>query len=316
MQPVEVVLIGEAMACFTTAAGRLVDAVDFTRSFGGAEANVAVGLSRLGVSTAFVSVVGDDPLGRGIIRRMRAEGVSVAGVLTDPDNPTGMMIKEVRSAEDVRVFFYRSTSAAASLAPERIIGSETEGGWLHVTGITLGLGAGMAASAAELARRTRGVGGRVSFDPNIRLKLTTASEATRRAMEFLPLVDDLLLSEDEAAVITGERSLEAILTSLEALAVQRIVLRRGERGAIGLVEGERIPVAATAPREVVDTVGAGDASTAGYIFGQLRGHGFEESLRIAAWSSGEVVCALGDHEGAPWLDDFEAWSTGSPVVQR
>ena len=89
------VTAGETMVLVVPSApGRLRHAAGVTLSIGGAESNVAIGLSRLGVPAGWVSALGDDELGELVLHRVRAEGVDTSGVRRVPDRPTGLYLRE------------------------------------------------------------------------------------------------------------------------------------------------------------------------------------------------------------------------------
>jgi sugar/nucleoside kinase (ribokinase family) len=186
---------------------------------------------------------------------------------------------------------------------------------VHATGITLALGSGPAAAVAELLAAARAMGAGVSFDPNIRLKLWSLDDAVAAVREILASVDDLLLSEAEALAVAGARELDEALRRLADRGIARVVVRRGAEGAVGVAGGERVEVAAAAAGPVVDTVGAGDAFTAGYLFERLRGAPFAAAMATGAWAAGHVVAHAGDYEGLPDRADYDGWR-GRTTVDR
>ncbi|MFD0658040.1 PfkB family carbohydrate kinase [Thermocatellispora tengchongensis] len=106
-------------------------------SIAGAEANVAIGLARLGHRARWAGVVGQDELGALVLRTLRAEGVDVSTVRESGDRPTGLMIQESRIADITRVHYYRAGSAGSTLSPADATAALTPAPrLLHVTGIT------------------------------------------------------------------------------------------------------------------------------------------------------------------------------------
>jgi 2-dehydro-3-deoxygluconokinase len=328
--------VGEPLICLT-ADGRLPASPSLRKSIGGAEANVAIGLARLGLRAGYAACVGDDPFGDEIVRTLRGEGVDVASVRRSHRRATGLMIKERRSPQDVRVHYYRHGSAASELDA---IGVLPRARHVHATGITLALGAGPASAVHALLAHARATGASVSFDANIRLKLWSAQEAVAAIGAVLPYVDDLLLSEaeaiaisgaahpaeaiaisgaaqpGEALAISGAAELDAALERLGETGIARIVVRRGARGAVGVANGERCEVPAIAAGPVVDSVGAGDAFTAGYLFERLSGAGFEAAMTTGSWAAGHVVAHAGDYEGLPDRAEYDAWRRADRVADR
>ncbi|MGI9099935.1 MAG: sugar kinase [Solirubrobacteraceae bacterium] len=308
----DLLTVGEPLICLT-AGGRLPAAHTLAKSMGGAEANVAIGLARLGLRAGYISRVGADPFGDEIVRTLRGEGVDVSGVQRSPARPTGLMVKELRSPSDVRVHYYRQGSAATELDG---IGEIPPARHVHATGITLALGAGPAAAASELLSAAAAMGASVSFDPNIRLKLWSLDDAVTALREVLRYVDDLLLSEAEAVALAGAGDLDEALRRLADRGIARVVVRRGADGAVGIADGGRVEVAAEASGPVVDSVGAGDAFTAGYLFERLSGATFEAAMATGTWAAGHVVAHPGDYEGLPDRADYDAWRGITTAVDR
>jgi sugar/nucleoside kinase (ribokinase family) len=308
----DLLTVGEPLICLA-ASGRLAASPSLGKSIGGAEANVAIGLARLGLRAGYVSRVGADPFGDEIVRTLRGEGVDVSRVQRSLQRPTGLMVKELRSPADVRVHYYRQGSAATELDG---IGEVPPARYVHATGITLALGAGPAAAVHELLTAARAMGASVSFDPNIRLKLWSLDDAVAAVREVLPAVDDLLLSEAEALAVAGARDLDEALHVFADRGIARIVVRRGAEGAVGVAGSERVEVAAEAAGPVVDSVGAGDAFTAGYLFERLAGRTFAAAMATGAWAAGHVVAHPGDYEGLPDRADYDAWRSRAATVDR
>ena len=134
----DVVTLGEALVALVAAEGRpLADPGAFTPFVTGAEANVAIGLARLGRSVSFIGRVGDDGLGRLVRNGLRGEGVDVEWLRDDPGAPTGALARDRRSLPPAEVVYLRRGSAASRLAPadvEAAGATLASARWLHVTG--------------------------------------------------------------------------------------------------------------------------------------------------------------------------------------
>jgi 2-dehydro-3-deoxygluconokinase len=309
----DVLALGEPLISLSGAPGRLPASRSLTKSVGGAEANVAIGLARLGLRPGYISRVGADPFGDEVVRTLRGEGVDVSAVQRSPARPTGVMVRELRAPDDVHVYYYRQGSAVTEL--DGVTGVP-QGRHVHVSGITLVLGPGPRAAVHELIGLAKEWGATVSFDPNIRLKLCTLEEAVAACRDVLARVDDLLLSEAEAVALTGAADAGQAADRLVAEGVSRVVVRRGAHGALGATGDERIELAAADAGPVVDCIGGGDGFTAGYLFERLAGAPFGDALRTGAWVAAHVVAHPGDYEGAPDRADYDAWRAGEAAVQR
>src|SRR3712207_1589387 len=173
-----VVTAGETMVLGVPARpGRLRHAPGLELKIGGAESNVAIALSRLGISAGWMSLIGDDEPGRLVLDRVRGEGVDTSMVRRVPDHPTGLYLRE-QVGQETRVYYYRRGSAASIMSegtfdPQYLRGAE----FLHLTGITPALSAACRGFVLWAAREARGGGTRVSFDVNFRSKLWSAARS-------------------------------------------------------------------------------------------------------------------------------------------
>ena len=168
----DVVCLGEALVdLLPERRGRLEDCDRFEACAGGAPANVATGLARLGIPVAFRGVLGDDPFGRMLARKLEAEGVRCAFRLTR-ERPTGMWFVAL-DARGERTFF----SPNARFSADKLVRPDDvdpallgRASWLHVGSSAHVLPEGQAA-LREAVAAARTLGMRVSFDPNVRAHL-------------------------------------------------------------------------------------------------------------------------------------------------
>ncbi|MFA9432626.1 sugar kinase [Egicoccus sp. AB-alg2] len=312
----DLVTLGETLVCLSgQETGRLETVRTFRKSVGGAESNTAIGLARLGLRSAWLSGVSLDGFGEEILKLLRGEGVDVEGVVRGPQ-PTGLMVKERRAPGDVHVHYYRQGSAASyfdadDLEPARITAARR----LHVTGVTLALGAAPRRAVHRAVEIAAAAGMPISFDPNLRLKLWTVDEAVAACAELFPYVTDLLCNEQEAMLLAGSATLDAAVESLLDRGFPTIVVKRGEFGAVGYRDGDVVHQEAW-PVQAVDSVGAGDAFNAGYLYGQLTDLSFKRSLEVGNWTASHVVAHIGDYEGFPTADDYRTWVDQDVEVTR
>ncbi len=301
-----VVTAGETMVLVVpTAPGRLRHAGAVSLSIGGAESNVAIGLSRLGVAAGWVSALGDDELGELVLHRVRAEGVDTSAVRRVPDRPTGLYLRE-EVAGAVRVHYYRRGSAASALAPGAFDPAVLEGAaFLHLTGITGALSPESGEFLTWAARTAREAGVRVSYDVNYRSRLWEPAEARAATEALLPHVDVLLVGDDEARALWGEDDV-AGLARLADAGPDEVVLKLGARGCAAAIDGERL-TAPGFPARQVDPIGAGDAFAAGYLAASLWGFDPPERLRTANALGAFCVQNLGDYEGLPSRRELTAF---------
>lgn len=326
-----VLTLGETMGLLTGGRiGSLAHVSEMHVGIGGAETNVAVSLSRLDVPVTWIGRVGDDSLGRRVVREIRGEGVDVRAHL-DPDAATGLMLKELTGPGTARVYYYRANSAGSRLAATDVPADLVESvGLVHLTGITPLLSDSAREACLSVVRRARAAGVRVSFDVNYRSTLAPAHVAAEVLGELAAEADLLFGSPEELAhvvpggvadgpdpgVVPGDEEIGALARALDPTGAREIVVKRGADGA-STYAGGSVVHAPGHHVDVVDTVGAGDAFVAGYLSGDVQGWSVEEKLGRAN-ACGAVMCTMaGDWEAAPTPDELEAFLTaGGDPVQR
>lgn len=303
--------------------GPLAESATFLRTVAGAEANVAVGLARLGHRVAYVGRVGADAFGTVVRRQLRGEGVDVDHLTTDPAGPTGLMVRELRDLGPMEIIYHRAGSAASHLEPADVDaarGAIAGARWLHLTGITPALSPSAAAAVVRAKELARAAGVSVSLDLNIRRRLWAEADAAVALRALVKGCDLVLGGLDEVALVGGlARSLEegggadatAAADALIAAGAGRVIVKLGADGALLRDAGgttSRSP-ALPVPR-VVDPVGAGDAFTAGYLALTLEGAPIEGALRAANACGALAVSTVGDLTGLPDRPTLEALMGG------
>ena len=309
--PTEVVVVGESLGLLVGEdAGRLSRGDRMRLTFGGAESNVAIGVSRLGGSAAWIGRLGADPVGAMILRELRAEGVAVHAA-TESAAPTALMLKERVRPGASRITYYRRGQAGSRLSPADVpTDVVTSAKVLHVTGISVALGEGPRDAVTHAVDIARASGTLVSFDVNHRATLVDDLEQTRRGYLALAERADLLFAgNDEAELLTGESAPERQLDAMLALGAQQAVVKLGEDGAIAATaEGDRLRQGAFRV-PAVDTVGAGDAFVAGWLASLVAGDEIDARLDTAIRCGALACLTEGDWEAAPTRADLAALAT-------
>lgn len=297
----EVITLGECMAvCYPEKPVPLDQASTLAIDIAGAEANLAIGLSRLGHSVQFLSRVGADPFGQRIRATLAAEGVDTTCVLTDPTAPTGVFFREWLPDGLRRIFYYRAGSAASQMVPEDLQPSAFTGVRLvHLTGITPALSPGCAATIAKAIELAHAAGALVSFDPNYRAKLWDTATAQKVLLPLIAQTDILLTGHEDAHALFGVEEESRILARGAELGTQIVVLKRAEHGVYAWTPGISLEIEAERVEGVVDPVGAGDGFNAGFLAGWLRGYSLEAALRLGARVGAAAVTTVGDYAGYP-----------------
>jgi 2-dehydro-3-deoxygluconokinase len=301
----DVITVGETMVLgVPPRPGRLRHATSLELKIGGAESNLAIALSRLGLCAGWAGYLGDDEPGQLVLDRIRAEGVDTSRVRRIKEHPTGLYLRE-QVGTDVRVYYYRQGSAASTMRSDTFDADYLSGAkFVHLTGITPALSEDCRAFILWAARNARASGARVSFDVNYRSKLWGTEEARGFVEEILPDVYLLFAGDEEARALWG-RDDEALVRELAHNGPEEAVLKTGSAGSLALIDGEVLEHPAFTVAEV-DPVGAGDAFAAGYLAGHLWDLPAEKRLRVANAMGALSVATLGDYEGLP--HENELWA--------
>jgi sugar/nucleoside kinase (ribokinase family) len=275
-------------------AERLVDHASLT--IGGSGGILACGAARLGLRVAFAGVVGDDLFGAFMREQLAARGVDVRGIAVDPSRPTGVTV--VLSGPEDRAIL-TSLGTIGDLRAELIDpGMLSSARHVHVSSYFLQRG--LAADLPELFDQVHEAGATTSVDPN-----WDPSEGWDGGlMELLPQVDVFLPNEMEALRLAHISDMNEAVSRLRARA-PFVVIKRGERGALGARAGEVVEVPAI-PTKVVDTTGAGDSFDAGFLSAFLANEPLEEALRFAAACGALSTLPPGGTEGQPTMDEVLA----------
>ncbi len=299
--PVDVLTYGETMGLLQAEqVGPLRLGGSLRLSIAGAETTVAIGVARLRGTARWVGVVGDDEIGRMIVRNLDAERVLTDGIAVDPDLPTGLLLQERRTSEVTRVHYYRTGLAGSRLAPEHVCpGHVASAKFLHLSGITPAL----SATAAEAVMRVLDLASagttRVCLDLNYRARLWDPETARKRLRDLIARADVVLATREEGELMVGPTdSAAAAAAALAALGPPQVVVKLGSEGAVAWDDGNLVEVSPQ-PTTVADPVGAGDAFAAGLLADLTAGRPFPEALTTAATVAGINVACRGDWEGLP-----------------
>jgi 2-dehydro-3-deoxygluconokinase len=307
---VDLLTLGESMVSLRSA-GPLSAGGSLGMHVAGAESNVAVGVARLGHSVAWAGVVGADPHGEYILRQLRSEGIAVQH-REHASRSTGVMFLEQRTADVTRAFYYRAGTAGSSLGRDDVDRAFRNGARVvHLTGITAALSQEAQRAVEYAAARAAGEGLEVSLDVNYRSKLWSRDEAravltplARHATILIASDDELgLVSADPGDASTADGAESAVAAELLYRGVREVVVKRGASGAgvhtaAGRWESPAVPVTS------IDTVGAGDAFTAGYLSALLDGEDVAGRLHRGALAGAFAVSTAGDWEGLPRRDEL------------
>lgn len=301
----EVVSFGEALVdLLPDRRGALRDASRFEVHSGGAPANVAVGLARLGLSVAFVGVVGEDEFGHLLARKLREERIDVR-LRHTRTALTGVWFVALDELGE-RTFFAPTGADSA----DKLIAAEDVARIPLARIFHCGSSAHVLPAAGETLRKAvreaKDRGMTVSFDPNVRAHLWKDLQDLRALCDdVLPFCDVVKLSDDELVACLGVSDASSALDRLSSLGVKLACVTLGSRGAVAR-RGEEI-AQVSAPRvDVVDTTGAGDGFVAGLLAANPLEGDLVQALRTACAVGSRVCTRLGAVAGLPSREELRA----------
>lgn len=260
----QIVILGEALIdVFADKGVPLRAAKSLHPSPGGAPANVAVALARLGAKVGFIGKVGVDDYGAFLIDLLASEGVDTTHFMADPGGPTMLAIVAVPSPTEQHFILYNGANAL--LGPEDIPQSYVTSAKVFGYG-SVTLASASRAAALQAARWAKEAGRYVVFDINLRPLLWPSLDMARqRIEEALATATVVKLNETELEFLTGQTDPARGSQKIVGQGLQLCCVSLGADGAYfnnGLASGH-VPAF---PVEVRDTTGSGDAFVAGLAY--------------------------------------------------
>lgn len=294
-RPGTVVCLGELLIDFVPGQPGVSvrEATGFIKSAGGAPANVAAVIARLGGRSVFIGRVGTDPFGDWLRAQLAETGTDTSHLISDPAAATSLAFVSLAADAGRDFMFYRDGTADTRLQPEDIPDSVlVNAAALHVCSVSLSTGPARTATLHAI-RRARELGVPVSFDINWREPLwPDPAEALPVIREALSQADIIKLSEDELTFLTGHSGPEAARELLDGPA-RLVVLSRGADGLVMLTRRGALEVAGIRVN-AVDTTGAGDALAGGLLYALAADPALpdSDSALLAAAERANILAAL------------------------
>lgn len=233
---------------------------------GGAPANVAVGIARLGGTSGFIGRVGDDPFGALMQRTLLTEGVDITYLKQDEWLRTSTVLVDLNDQGE-RSFTFMVRPSADLFLETTDLPCWRHGEWLHLCSIALSAEPSRT-SAFTAMTAIRHAGGFVSFDPNIREDLWQDEHLLRLCLrQALQLADVVKLSEEEWRLISGKTQNDRDICALaKEYEIAMLLVTKGAEGVVVCYRGQVHHFAGMSVN-CVDSTGAGDAFVAGLLTG-------------------------------------------------
>jgi len=319
----DVITFGEAMIRLAPPGQRrLEQATSLEVTVGGAELNVAAGISRLGLATSWVSCLPDNPLGHMARNAARQFGVDTSHVAWDRSGRMGLYFVEYGASPRPSSVLYDRAGSSFAEMPDGVFDWDAilAGGRLfHTTGITAALGDRTATAVRESLEAARRQGVLVSYDLNYRAKLWSEQRAAAVQEPLMASVDILITTEEDAGRvfgITGTDYRDVARRLAERFGFRAVTITvRGDHSvlrnswtAIAYADGQIVDDR-TYEIELVDRLGGGDAYAAGFLYGYLTAD-VAQGVRYGNAFSALKQTSWGDLNWAT-LDEVEAQMKGA-----
>jgi 2-dehydro-3-deoxygluconokinase len=288
----DLVTFGEAMIRLSPPDfKRLEQTTTLDLNVGGAELNVAVGASRLGLKSAWVSRLPDNPLGRMIANKARELGVDVSEVIWAKEGRAGLYFLEFGATpRSSSVVYDRGNSAFCNIQPGevnwgRILKSAK---CFHLTGITPALSQSAAAATLEVLQKAKDVGCKISLDLNYRAKLWSPAAANQTLSPMVEYVDILITTKGDTRTILGieadnDEALAEILLEKYPIDMVAVSYREGDTvwkclwSALAMTRKKSFTTRIY-DIDIVDQVGRGDSFAAGFLYGVIAENDIQKGL--------------------------------------
>lgn len=252
--------IGEMLidfVCTDTNSG-LVNGQNYIRKPGGAPANVAACIGKLGGSVSLVGAVGNDPFGEFLLQEVRQYQVNIDHVSALPESTTLAFVSLTDSGE--REFAFNRGADEHLVLSDAAMEELTDDAILHLGSATALLGGALSESYLKIARVARLKGNTICFDPNFRIDLWKGQESLFRGKcnYYFELADVVKVSDEELLLLSQARDFQSGCNWLHDKGVKIVLVTLGSKGCLVSQNGQQFIVPAYEIK-VVDTTGAGDA---------------------------------------------------------
>ncbi|MBK0000562.1 aminoimidazole riboside kinase [Erwinia sp. S38] len=272
---------------------------------GGAPANVAVGIARLGGNSAFIGCVGDDPFGEFLQHTLRDEGVDISNMHREKGHRTSTVLVSLDQHGERQFTFMVRPAADLFLSSERLP-RFAAGEGLHLCSIALSAEPSRSA-ALEAMHAIKQAGGWVSFDPNLREDLWPDHQLLTSLLDTaFQLADIIKLSEDELATLSDASDLAARIVDFGSRYQPALLLVTCGAEGVWLWQNGTQRHFPAPTVNVVDTTGAGDAFVAGLLAAlaledsPLAPHKLESAIQQAQRSGAAATTAKGAMTALPY----------------
>lgn len=262
----DVTVLGELLIDFTPSGVSEAGMRIFEQNPGGAVANVAAAVAKLGRKAAFIGKVGQDMHGLFLKETLEQAGISTAGMLVDPDVFTTLAFVSLSPSGEREFAFARKPGADTCLKAEEVDLEIVKNSKIFHVGSLSVTDEPCRSATFHALEEAKKAGAVISYDPNYRALLWKSKEAAMEGMRsVLPYVDVMKLSDEETALLTDQEAPEDAAKALIEKGLSLVAVTLGKDGAyIRTKEGGAVVPGFAS--QVADTTGAGDSFWGGFLY--------------------------------------------------
>lgn len=296
----------------------------FQQNPGGAPANVACVLAKLGCSAAFVGKIGKDAFGASCKKALDDVSVCTDYLMEDPEHPTTLAFVCLDETGNREFSFYRDNTADVNLNEGDLARiKDVPAKFFHFGSVSL-TAEPSATTVIRAVKQAKANGSVITYDPNLRLPLwKSAKQAKQTILDTLGYADILKISEEEAEFLFGLTDCEEACRTIEkTYQIPFIIITRGPKGCLAMINGKCYPSYAY-DLKTIDTTGAGDSFLAGVLYqmirsGKLAGEMTEEEITqmfdFANALGSLVTTKKGAIPAVPSLEEIETCRKTQPKL--
>ncbi len=262
----DITALGEILIDFTAQGKNKQGQTVFAQNPGGAPANVAAAVAKLGGNAAFIGKVGNDMHGKFLKSTLEACNINCDGLTVDSNYFTTLAFVNLKENGEREFSFARKHAADKMLAESDIpLNLIAESKIFHFGSVSL-TDEPARSSTLFAAKEAHNAGAIVAYDPNYRASLWDSEARAIKEMRNAASYADLIkISDEEAELLTGEADIETAAEKLIKNGAEIAVVTLGENGAyIRTKDGGKYVSGFAA--NAIDTTGAGDAFWGGFLF--------------------------------------------------
>jgi len=293
----------------------------FRKYLGGCAGNIAVGASRLGLSSAMFSCVGTDAMGKFLKQELLRESVDISLVKETTEHLTGLVLLGINPPDSFPLIFYRHNCADMQLKPaDTNIDFIAKSKSLLITGTGLST-ENMRTTTHHAVKLAKSVQTQIVFDLDYRpvlWRLTELGDGESRYKISLEVSEqyqdmlahcDLIVGTEEEMLIAGAgNTLAQALVSIRSRTAAPLIVKRGAEGCCIYLDDLNKPIISQPfPVKILNVLGAGDAFISGFLRGLLRGESWETCARYGNASGAIVVTRHGCAPAMPYFNEIQTF---------